>query len=292
MKPRSALSLVAASVGVFSISPRAFAQPDHLDIQLFNDGTGSIKTGLIDLTLADSQNPCPVLDDDFRVYPVRLDDGSIPHFENFPGFNACAGTFDQGTFVGFNIVDALRKWDGASFDQIPEDETMFISSGGGSPILRETPPDSGGFVEGFDLSLIGSAGSMHTHVQYFLVSDDPSGPAPGVYMLTLEVTSTQDGVAPSDPVFIIFADGAPDQELQDAAEFMRDRLDCPGDLAGAPDGGPDGVLDASDFFAYLGLFADTDPAADLTGAPDGGPDGLIDASDFFRYLELFAQGCP
>jgi len=67
---------------------------------------------------------------------------------------------------------------------------------------------------------------------------------------------------------------------------------CPADLTGGPDGGPDGVLDANDFFFYLGLFADGDPAADLTGAPDGGPDGIIDANDFFQYLSLFAAGCP
>jgi len=66
---------------------------------------------------------------------------------------------------------------------------------------------------------------------------------------------------------------------------------CPADLTG-PTGEPDGVLDASDFFAYLGLFAAGDPGADLTGGPGGTPDGVIDASDFFLYLNLFAAGCP
>jgi len=67
---------------------------------------------------------------------------------------------------------------------------------------------------------------------------------------------------------------------------------CPADLAGGPDGEPDGVLDANDFFAYLGLFAAGDAAADLAGGPDGGPDGVIDANDFFTYLGLFSDGCP
>jgi len=71
-----------------------------------------------------------------------------------------------------------------------------------------------------------------------------------------------------------------------------DVLNCPADLTGGPDGGPDGVVDANDFFAYLGLFAASDPAADLTGGTDGGPDGIIDANDFFEYLGLFAAGCP
>jgi len=65
---------------------------------------------------------------------------------------------------------------------------------------------------------------------------------------------------------------------------------CPADLTG-PNGEPDGVLDANDFFQYLALFAAGDPAADLTG-PNGDPDGVIDANDFFEYLTLFAAGCP
>ena len=54
---------------------------------------------------------------------------------------------------------------------------------------------------------------------------------------------------------------------------------CPADLNG------DGVVDADDFFLFLQLFADGDPAADING------DGVIDADDFFGYLGLFADGC-
>jgi len=65
---------------------------------------------------------------------------------------------------------------------------------------------------------------------------------------------------------------------------------CAADLTG-PNGEPDGVLDANDFFEYLNLFSSGDQAADLTG-PSGTPDGIIDANDFFEYLSLFAAGCP
>jgi len=78
--------------------------------------------------------------------------------------------------------------------------------------------------------------------------------------------------------------------LLNQAAQMTTPPSCPADLTG-PTGEPDGVLDASDFFAYLGLFAAGDPGADLTG-PTGDPDGVIDASDFFLYLNLFAAGCP
>ena len=54
---------------------------------------------------------------------------------------------------------------------------------------------------------------------------------------------------------------------------------CTADING------DGVVDADDFFDFLGLFADGDTAADING------DGVIDADDFFDYLGLFAAGC-
>ncbi|TVS08534.1 MAG: hypothetical protein EA423_01230, partial [Phycisphaerales bacterium] len=47
----------------------------------------------------------------------------------------------------------------------------------------------------------------------------------------------------------------------------------------------DGVLDADDFFAFLGLFGSGDAAADFNG------DGVIDADDFFAFLAAFAAGC-
>jgi len=53
-----------------------------------------------------------------------------------------------------------------------------------------------------------------------------------------------------------------------------------------PDIDRSGVLDASDFFVFLDLFAADDLRADFNG------DRGIDASDFFIYLDEFAAGCP
>jgi len=91
-----------------------------------------------------------------------------------------------------------------------------------------------------------------------------------------------------------FDPGNFEEQTGDVAFTLRGTVgsDCPADLTGGPDGGPDGTLDANDFFFYLDLFASGDAAADLTGGPDGGPDGTLDANDFFEYLNLFAAGCP
>jgi len=69
------------------------------------------------------------------------------------------------------------------------------------------------------------------------------------------------------------------------------RVGALADLTGpGNDGVPDGMVDANDFFFYLGLFASGDPLADLTGGPSGLPDCTIDANDFFAYLDAFSQG--
>ncbi|MEZ6234476.1 MAG: GC-type dockerin domain-anchored protein [Phycisphaerales bacterium] len=71
-----------------------------------------------------------------------------------------------------------------------------------------------------------------------------------------------------------------------------------GAIAGVPGYGvPNGVLNNDDFFYYLAIFANNDPAADLTtgaiaGQPGYGvPNGIINNDDFFYYLALFAAGC-
>jgi len=94
-----------------------------------------------------------------------------------------------------------------------------------------------------------------------------------------------------------FADGPSPRLLMGSGTgvFARDLgAPCVPDLTGpGSDGVPDGILDADDFFFYLGLFAAGDSGADLTGpGGDGTPDGIIDADDFFFYLAAFAAGCP
>ncbi len=67
---------------------------------------------------------------------------------------------------------------------------------------------------------------------------------------------------------------------------------CPADLAGNPDGTPDGLLNFFDVSAYLVLYGSGDLAADLAGNPDGTPDGLLNFFDVSAFLVLYGMGCP
>ena len=71
-----------------------------------------------------------------------------------------------------------------------------------------------------------------------------------------------------------------------------------GAVPGQPGYGvPNGTLNNDDFFYYLTIFSQNDPAADLTtGAVPGQsgygvPNGVINNDDFFYYLTIFSLGC-
>lgn len=71
------------------------------------------------------------------------------------------------------------------------------------------------------------------------------------------------------------------------------------DIAGGGPNGdqPDGILDGSDFVAFINSFStgdvNVDPRADIVGGGPNGldPDGIIDGSDFIAFINAFAAGC-
>ncbi|MFK7760444.1 MAG: GC-type dockerin domain-anchored protein [Phycisphaerales bacterium] len=67
---------------------------------------------------------------------------------------------------------------------------------------------------------------------------------------------------------------------------------CPPDLAGNPDGTPDGILNFFDVSAFLTLFAQGDPMVDYAGNPDGTPDGVLNFFDVSAFLNAYGNGCP
>ncbi len=67
--------------------------------------------------------------------------------------------------------------------------------------------------------------------------------------------------------------------------------------AGADGNQPDGIVDGSDFVAFINSFAvgdrTLDALADVAGGGADGlsPDGIIDGSDFIAFINAFAAGC-
>jgi hypothetical protein len=74
---------------------------------------------------------------------------------------------------------------------------------------------------------------------------------------------------------------------------------CLADIAGSGPLGldPDGVIDGTDFVAFINSYGVADPSidplADIAGAGPIGllPDGIIDGTDFIAFINAFAAGC-
>lgn len=62
------------------------------------------------------------------------------------------------------------------------------------------------------------------------------------------------------------------------------------DIAGSDQGTADGIVDGSDFIAFINAFAAGEPAADLVGGGIPLPDRTIDGDDFIAFIDSFMLG--
>ena len=152
---------------------------------------------------------------DDRVYAAEFGDTGVPNEIDEPGFDNLAGTFPFPSTIGFSILDSLRKWDGTNehFDTIPS-ETLSVSFGTSlGPIDTPATPE---IVDGFDLN-VASDGSWHRHYDSLL-----NAPAStGVYLLQLQLDSSDTGIAPTDPFFIVFNQNDSEENHDDAIHFVE-----------------------------------------------------------------------
>jgi len=165
-----------------------------------------------------------------------------------PGFDSEPGIFPADTAVGFNILDALKRWDGNGFEPLlrATDETVIIS------FLQRLRQTGSGFVAGFDLPAAND-GSWHRHFSFTLSAPGSDAPHRGIYLLQLELYSTSSNVKGSYPIYIVFnLDDEPTHDL--ALEWVHENLAGPVCMRRlAADVNGDCTVDFQDF----ALFADS-----------------------------------
>jgi hypothetical protein len=249
--------------GVLAMAPAALGQLHEGDIVVRAAG-GAIQTGI-----ADPQTGEPIWD--ARVFLGTF--GEFPNFTNDPGLDSPSEAFPQGTGIGFDILKALRVWDGEAFEEIPE-ERIKVRKGA---LLVETPAMDE-VVPGFVFGEANAGRKFHHHVGYTLL--DPAGD--GIYLMELALWTDDPGIGPSLPIFIVFNQNRSVDEHREAAEWVEDQI--PGECIADCDGS--GLLDLFDFLCFTNGFNAGDPGADLTG------DGVLDLFDFLAFVNLFNAGCP
>lgn len=262
------------AAAALALSIGATARAQHVDVQVQVIG-GVLVTGRVNFSVPP---PYPI-ESNVRIFRGVF--GEFPNFTDDPGFNAAAGTLPTGTAVGFNILDALRRWDGADFDAIPP-ERLSISLAATS---RMTPALADQFVAGFGFVAADAQGGFHQHLNYFL--NVPQ--SPGVYALKLELVAPASGIQPSLPFWIVFrqgntADLVAQQEA--AAAYLNARLlppACPGDADG------DGMVGLADVAVLIGHWTEM-VTPGTNGDLDG--DGVVGLGDIAVAIGHWGTVCP
>lgn len=218
-RPARAHALAAAAAAL-AVPQLAAAQ--HADIGARVE-SGRIVTGAHSHGGAEAPNQ--------RVYGYDFQEDPVdPYFAGDPGFNADPGDLPAGSDLRFNLLSGLSYWGGTgpvAFTAAPSGETLRMTLGSGTVML--TSP--GGPQPGFRIGGVAADGTVHSHLNTFLNgsdgNNDPSDgnpPADGVYLFSLELTSTAPDVAPSEPLFVVFNNGLLEDQHDAAIDYVETNL--------------------------------------------------------------------
>jgi len=133
-----------------------------------------------------------------------------PFFTADPGFNAVVGSgLPAGQQLRFEVAYHLRRWNGAagpvSF-KAATDNSLRLSFGASNVSITASSIASPGFTIGS----IGSAGSIHRHLNATLLNSDGGTPLPGLYFSAIRLSSlstTGGTIQRSDALYIAYNTG-------------------------------------------------------------------------------------
>ena len=170
--------------------------------------------------------PLLPLDGVWYSRPNNTPNTTIPGLPEFPsgpglayGYDLADGgiqTFAAGSVLSVGFADGLKRWNGATFADAGATQ---LKSFRGSNASVSSPAenfaitsDSGPF-DSVSLAAVavgyGSEGpEVHASIRYALLGDGTSptsGSADGVYLLTMQISSTQSGLSASDPYYFVLS---------------------------------------------------------------------------------------
>ncbi|MDP7030454.1 MAG: hypothetical protein QF733_09570 [Phycisphaerales bacterium] len=210
---------------------------------------------------------------DVRVFESELGELGVPGFSDEPGWEAFPGTFAPSSRVGWNAPEGIRRWNGDGLDAGIA-ETLTVTYDTLSFVIGETA------VDGFDLA-VQPDGGLHRHLG-FLLNGESGGAQVGVYVVELELYSTDPSLEHSSPFWIVFNNEASEADHEAAVEWVHthlaDEAPCHGDVNG------DHHVDVSDL---LGLLSDWGSCSGCATDLDGS--GAVDVEDLLQLLAVFGD---
>ena len=257
-------ALIAASLAT---QPASAGGLTHTGDIILNTDSGSIVTNAFVSGAAQPQ----------RVFDSVMGE-LVPGITDEPGFDCLPGTFPTGSSLRFDILDALREWDGENFDTI-SGQTVGISFLSLGPVV--TPATADTTVQGFNIP-VQSGGVWHRHLTYALNFGAPSG----VYLLKMQLVSSSASIAESEPFWLVFDNDANAVDFAEAVAWAQNNLGidpvaCPGDTNG------DNIVNFTDLNTVLAAFGESGDG--LAGDVNG--DGVVNFTDLNEVLANFGADC-
>ena len=201
-----------------------------------------------------------------QIFTAAFGDSGFDYFTQNPGWDAAPGTFTPGATFYWSAVAGLKKYEsGVGFVATPA--SLRVSFSTVSVSVGSEP------TEGFALQ-VQPDGGFHKHVNFFLQGENGAEPEAGAYLLETQLEIIDSGIAPSQSVYVIFDNMAPEIQTE-AVVFLEESLDssCPADVDG------DDSIGFADVLAVLADWGcDSCPASDVDG------DGLVGFSDVLGVI--------
>jgi hypothetical protein len=208
------------------------AAAQHADIKPDVEGGRIITDGYIDDT-GETIRGLRVFGFEFQEDPLD------PYVSRDPGFNTVgASMFPPGSQLSFNVPGAalfglptnLTYWSGTgsvSFGAAPSGETLRLNRG----TQDRTIGGGTNAIAGFAIGAAGANGSIHEHLDSFLQGSDGNVnpgdgiiPADGIYLVSLELTSSDPSIASSRPTFLVYNNGLDETAHDLAIDWVETNL--------------------------------------------------------------------
>jgi hypothetical protein len=151
----------------------------------------------------------------------------VSGFQFGPGLAYGYGhTFDAGQHFTVAFTDSFKRWNGTSFATNPRPGEIGAFRGDSTTPADTTFTTDGPPFQGLVFSNISASynGESHSSMRFRVLGDGTSAlvePQDGLYLLQLQITSTQAGLAASDPVYFLLYKNVPASSLNNAVGSLE-----------------------------------------------------------------------
>lgn len=203
MRTREMLTVAAAGLSFVLVSA---AHAQH---------AGDVGINIIDNHIVTGSYNLGVFTPGQRVFGAEFGE-LFPNFTDEPGFDSLPGTFPTTSSISFNVLAALRLWEGDHFGNLIPAVQISIGFGPVTPVLT---PLTDVITPGFSLA-VGSNGEWHRHLQYTLQAPAPDG----IYLLQMNLVGDDPTMQASLPFWLVFNQNRPEAEHDAAIEWANQNL--------------------------------------------------------------------